>query len=270
VSGAFDLGWDPVGASAKFKVMSEDFLFALQTQRGGGLDTSQLSSLRSVSSWVDAVHAAHDLAIITIGGSSDQHWQYACSSTHRVAFTSRLIKFMVRNGFDGLDIDMEDDAITSRAAPVALWTRCARGIIEAAHASRTKAGGVPIVSEDVITNWEGPWIEPYQSMLDQINLMTYGDTCSSSTSCRSFASDVAATVRQLCPHGGSCDATAERRFALGVDVDYYPRTVSSCGYAAAYAKAKGYRGVFDWDLISDKRLGDFPCQTAIAAGAAAG
>ncbi len=263
-SAAFDLGWDPVGGAAPFKVMSEDFLFALQTERGSGLDTSQLSSIRSVPSWVGAVHRAHDLALVTIGGSSDQDWQYACSATDRATFVSHLVHYMVANGFDGVDIDMEDDHITSQAAPVALWTKCAEAIIGAAHAATTKAGHSPIVSEDVITNWEGPWIEPYQSKLDQINLMTYGDTCSSPTRCPAFAADVSATLRQLCPHGGSCVAAAKRRLLLGLDMDDDPRTKASCGYAATFAASHGYMGAFDWDLVSDKKLGGFPCQTAIA------
>ena len=265
VSGAFDLGWDPVGSSAPFTNMSQDFLFALQTENGSGLDSSELSAVPSVPSWVAAVHAAHDLAIITIGGSSDQNWQYACSGTYQSAFVSNLINFMVSNGFDGVDIDMEDDAITAEVPPVALWTGCAEAIIDAAHAATTQAGRSPIVSEDVITNWEGPWIQPYQSTLDQINLMTYGDTCSSSTSCASFASDIADTVSQLCPSGGSCDATTQSKFVLGLDMNDYPGSEFSCGYAAGYAKAHGYRGAFDWDLVSDEGLGGFPCQTAIEA-----
>lgn len=218
--------------------MGEDFLFALQTENGSGLDTSLLSSVPSASSWVNAVHASphtNDLAFITIGGSSDQNWQYACDSTNQSAFVSNLINYMVSNGFDGIDINVEDSNITAQTAPVALWTGCAEAIIKAAHAATTKAGHKPIVSEDVITNWEGPWIQPYESGLDQFNLMTYGDTCSSATSCPTFASDVSDTASQLCPSGGSCVSSVESHFMLGLDMSDNPSTESSCGYAAAYA-----------------------------------
>lgn len=248
--------------------MNEDFLFALQTENGSGLDTHLLSSVGSVTSWVNAVHASphtSDLAIITIGGSADQNWQYACDSTNQAAFVSNLVSYMVNNGFDGLDIDMEDDSITATSPPVPLWTGCAEAIITAAHAATTKAGHKPIVSEDVITNWEGPWLQPYESSIDQINLMSYGDTCTSATSCPSFASDVSATANQLCPGGGSCTTSAESRFVLGLDMSDNPSTEPSCSYAAAYAKTQGYMGAFDWELNADQTLGStFPCQTAIS------
>ena len=233
------------------------------TTDGSDLDVASqgISPDVNVPSWVSAVHAAGDLAIISIGGASDQNWEIACDNIYRSQFVANLIQYMVSNGFDGVDLDMEDSFYTAQGPPYQPWTTCADAIATAAHAT-TSAGHEPIVMEDVITNWEGSWVQPYVNDLDQINLMSYGDTCSSATSCPTFQTDATDTLNQVCPSGGACVATQAAKFTLGLDMADNPTTESSCGLAASYALAHGWRGVIVWELAATPTVTS--CLAAIA------
>jgi hypothetical protein len=235
----FDIGWDLAGANAPFADITQDNLFALQTENGTGLDTSFLNGV-NVPQWVQTVHSHNVLAMITIGGSSDQNWQNACTGSNRAGFVSNLVNYMQSNGFDGIDLDIEDDLWASVGPPDADMTACIEAISTAAKAVKTQAGNTPLISADVITNWEGPWFAPSQSSVDQFNLMTYGDTCT--PNCSSFQSDVDATVSQGLPMN---------KMVLGIDViDSYP-PAGDCGSIANYAQSNGLLGVMTWDINTD-------------------
>jgi hypothetical protein len=243
----FDLGWAPT-PHMPWADLTQAVLFALQTKKGPGLDASQLAGV-NVGSWVSAAHAHQVQAMITIGGSDDQTWQFACNTTNRAKFVSNLVHYTVNHGFDGIDIDIEDDLWASKGPPSAGQTTCARAIAKAAHAARSHAGKPLWVSEDVITNWQGSWIAPYASQIDQFNLMTYGDKLSK------LGSDVQATHRQGLPYS---------KMVIGVDVDDYAEPTGGCLPYATYAKQKGLNGAFVWDASSDWHKGANACLNALA------
>jgi hypothetical protein len=245
----FDLGWSPTSQMPWGDLTQAD-LFALQTRRGPGLDASELTGV-NVGQWVAAAHAHHVQAMITIGGSSDQHWQYACNATNRKTFVSNLVHYAVSRGFDGIDIDIEDNRWAAQGPPSSAQTTCARAISSAAHAAMSHAGKPLRVSEDVITNWQGSWIAPYASAIDQVNLMTYGDNLTA------LASDVQATHKQGLPYA---------KMVVGVDVDDYAEPRSGCGPFGRYAAQHGLMGAFVWDAVSDKTKAHNACMSALAAG----
>ena len=192
VSLGFDVACD-IATTTPWNDITQENLFTLQTTAGSALDTSgQCINSVNVPQWVANVHANHRQAMITIGGIADQHWEIACNDTYRSAFVKNLVTYMKSNAFDGIDLDIEDDAWAAQGPPSAPWTTCAEAIATAAHATTTAAGARPLISEDVTTNWMGSWIAPFQSYIDQFNLMTYGDSCANS--CTSFASDVQSTI----------------------------------------------------------------------------
>jgi hypothetical protein len=244
----FDLGWAPT-SQMPWSDLTQAELFALQTKKGPKLDTSELAGVK-VADWVAAAHAHHVQAMITIGGSSDQHWQYACNKTNRKRFVSNLVHYAVSHGFDGIDIDIEDNLWASRGPPAAGQTVCARAISVAAHAAISHAGEPLWVSEDVITNWQGSWIAPYVSVIDQLNLMTYGDNLTT------LASDVQATHNQGLPYS---------KMVVGIDVDDYAEPSGGCGPFAQYARQHQLLGAFVWDAVSDGTKADNACITALAA-----
>src|SRR5579871_2710170 len=244
VSVGFDVAFD-LAPSTPWADITQDDLFALETTAGSGLDTASESVDQvNVPQWVAAVHANHRLALITIGGIDDQHWQTACDSTYRSAFVANLVSYMKSNGFDGIDLDIEDDAWSAETAPVAAWDGCVQAIANAAHATTTAAGARPLVSEDVTTNWMGSYVADDVAYVDQFNLMTYGDTCVGG--CSTFASDVQDTYTQGLP---------KAKMVLGIDLIDSPSPQVSdpadCGSIASYAVQQGLMGTMVWDIHSD-------------------
>lgn len=246
---AFDLGWAP-SAHVPWDKLTQADLFALQTKKGTGLDKSELSGV-NVGQWVAAAHAHQVQAMIAIGGSSDQHWQYACNATNRKAFISNLVRYAVSHGFDGIDIDIEDGLWAKQGPPSAAQTRCVRAISAAAHAATSRAGKPLWVSEDVITNWQGSWLAPYVAALDQVNLMTYGDDL------KTLASDVQATHDQGVPYA---------KMVVGIDVDDYAEPSGGCGQFAQFASQHSLMGAFVWDAQSDDTKAGNACVNALAGG----
>lgn len=255
VSVAFDVAFD-LATATPWNDITEDNLFALETTAGSGLDTSSegISSM-NVPQWVANVHSHHRLALITIGGIDDQHWEIACDDTYRSAFVANLVNYMKTNGFDGIDLDIEDDKWSAEGPPSAAMTTCVEAIATATHAATTAAGARPVVTEDVTTPWMGSWIAPVQSYVDQFNLMTYGDTCANQ--CATFASDIQQTISQGLP---------KAKMVLGIDlIDSYP-PAGDCGNIANYAAQQGLAGVMVWDIHEDSVLhnGSFPCFDQLA------
>jgi chitinase len=253
---AFDIGWDLAGSATPYSDINQDDLFALQTENGTGLDTSFLTNV-NVPQWVSDAHAHNVQALITIGGSNDQNWQNACNSTNRAGFVSNLVNYMQSNGFDGIDLDIEDDVWTATGPPDSDMTACIEAISTAAKAVKTQAGNTPIISADVITNWEGPWYAPSQSYVDQFNLMTYGDTCT--PNCSSFQSDVDATYGQGIPLN---------KMVLGIDViDSYPPS-GDCGAISNYSAQNSLMGVMVWDINTDVTSHSSACLNQLAGASA--
>jgi Glycosyl hydrolases family 18 len=255
VSVGFDIAFD-LAAATPWNDITEDNLFAIQTTAGSSLNTTGegLSSV-NVPQWVANVHTHHRLALITIGGIADQHWEIACDDTYRSAFVTNLVNYMKSNGFDGIDLDIEDDTWSAQGPPSAAMTTCVKAITTAAHATTTASGARPLISEDVTTPWMGSWIAPFQSYVDQINLMTYGDTCANH--CSTFASDIQKTYSQGIP---------KAKMVLGIDlIDGYPAP-GDCGNIANYASQQGFAGVMVWDIHEDAVLhnGSFPCFDQLA------
>lgn len=251
----FDIAYD-LATAIPWNALTQVNLFALQTTAGSSLDTTGqgLGSV-NVPQWVANVHAHHRLALITIGGIADQHWEIACNNTYRSAFVKNLITYMQANGFDGIDLDIEDNVWSAQGPPSAAMTTCVEAIATAAHATTTAAGARPLISEDVTTPWMGSWVAPFQSYIDQFNLMTYGDTCANQ--CSTFVADIQQTASQGVP---------KDKMVLGIDlIDSYPPP-GDCGNIAHFAAQQGLAGVMVWDIHQDAALhnGSFPCFDQLA------
>jgi chitinase len=244
----FDIGWDQA-RTPPWADLTQVALFALETTNGPGLDTHFLTTV-NVPGWTAAAHAHGVTAFITIGGISDQNWENACNNTNRAQFVQNLVSYAVNNHFDGIDLDIEDNAWAAMTAPVAPWDTCVQAIATAAHAAGL------VVSEDVTTPWMGIDVAPTQSYVEQFNLMTYGDTCANG--CSSFGSDVRAMVSQ--------GLTGTSKFVLGIDDIDGPEP--DCAAVAGYAKAQGLAGVMIWDINTDQAVngGTYGCFNAAAGG----
>ena len=239
-----DLGWAPVPpANLPWNDLTQLILFNLATENGPGLDASNIADI-NVPAWVAAAHAHGVQAIIAIGGAGNDNWGNACSDSNRAQFVQNLVGFATSNGFDWIDLDIEDGPWSAQDPPVAAMTNCIEAISVAAHSAGL------LLSADVITNWQGPWYAPSQSYVDQYNLMTYGDNLAT------MQSDVADTIGQGLPAS---------KFVVGVDVDEHPQPPGGCAQFASYAAQAGLMGAFVWDAAADARSGN-ACADGLAAG----
>jgi GH18 family chitinase len=206
-----------------------------------------------VPNWVATVHAHPGTkAIIAIGGAGNDNWGYACNSTNRTQFVQNLLNFATSNGFDGIDLDIEDGPWSAQTPPVAAMNACIIAISNAAHAAGLWLSG------DVITNWQGPWWAPTAAYVDQYNLMTYGETVSQ------VQADVQTTISQGLPAA---------KFVIGVDVDnsdgsgFWPP--GGCAQFATYAKNASLMGSFVWDAAADYNQFNNACANGLASGSQA-
>jgi hypothetical protein len=126
----------------------------------------------NVASWVSTIHQHGKLAIISIGGSTDQDWANACSAANLPGFTTKLVNYMVSNGFDGVDLDIE--SLSGSGTQLSLWAACEQSIAQAAHNATTQAGSIPLVSTDVDQSWMDSAVSKFEQWPDQFNLMYYG------------------------------------------------------------------------------------------------
>ena len=240
-----DIGWAPVPpASLPWNDINQLILFNLATSNGPGLDAGNLWNV-NVPIWVATAHSHPGIrAIIAIGGAGNDNWSYACNNTNRAQFVQNLVGFATSNGFDGIDLDIEDGPWTRMTPPVAAMTACIQAISTAAHAAGLR------LSADVITNWEGPWYAPSQAYVDQFNLMTFGSDLAT------MQQDVADTIDQGLP---------AEKFVVGVDVDEHPQPPGGCAQFASYAAQAGLMGSFVWDAAADFHHGNI-CADGLAEG----
>src|SRR3954469_13061084 len=163
-----DVGWAP-SSNIPWNDLTQVDLFNLATTAGPALDKSNISNI-DVPAWVARAHSHGVKAKIQIGGEGNNNWGTACNDTNRAQFFQNLINFATTNKFDGVDLDIEDGPWSAIGPPNPAMTTCIEAISNAAHAAGL------MLSQDVITNWQGPWLAPSQAYVDQYQLMTFGDS----------------------------------------------------------------------------------------------
>jgi hypothetical protein len=220
------LGWAAdLGSNLPWNDMTWIDMFALKTTNGTALDASTNEVSRyNLPNWTAMVHS-HDIAgtstpeqaIISIGGSNDSDWQYACDSTNQAGFVQNLVNYTVSNGFDGVDLDIED----SGSLTASQLEGCVQAIATAAHAATTTEGKTPIVTEDMDQSLYNTM--PYStiqydiSYLDQVQLMYYGFNPSTDWNCGTGTpANTCAVVTQMVSNATNQGIPADK-LVLGMD-----------------------------------------------------
>jgi hypothetical protein len=256
----FWLGWD--GGHLKkipWKAVTQVDLFSLATCTGPGHPAAdctgpaslsvKFNGITGVRRFVSTVHRHGKLAMISIGGSTNPNWYYPCNPSDFAVFASNLVSYMKTNGFDGIDLDIEQDAGTGSPALTAADLRaCTQAVFDDAKATRTTLGRVPLVTSDVdpTTNFDiGQIQRPY---VDQFNAMSYGAS----------GRALAAQIRALETNSG----IPARRITAGLDIGDYPPPKSDCAGAARYAARTGLAGAMLWYGQADAPA--YACMRAIA------
>ncbi len=211
--------------------------------------SQEYNGVSNVSSFVNTVHQNGKLAIITIGGSTNPNWYYPCNSSDAATFAQNLVNYMQSNGFDGIDLDIEQDPTTgSPAFTTADLDACVEDIHNDADAVTTEEGHTPLITADVdpTTDFDiGADEAPY---VDQFNAMSYGAT----------GSTLATWIGNLESKSG----IPASEITEGVDIDDYPATRSDCGSNASWAASNGLAGAMLWFGQAD--ASSYECLDAVA------
>lgn len=212
--------------------------------------SQQFNGITNARSFVSTVHQHGKLAMISIGGSSNPNWYYPCRPGSVSAFARNLVDYMKSKGFDGIDLDIEQDATTGHPALTASDLRaCTRTVYEDARALKTARGSVPLITSDVdpTTNFDIGHIQnPY---VDQFNAMSYGARGST------LASQISALE--------SNSKIPASKITAGLDINDYPPPRSDCAGTARYAASRHLAGAMLWFGQADAPT--YSCLKAIAA-----
>jgi chitinase len=255
------LAWDPISlADLPWNAITQIDMFSLASctdtvTTSCPTPNSVNASLNSVSrnnlsQFVSTVHSHGRLAIITIGGSTNPDWGYACNPTDAPAFAQNLVNYAKSNGFDGVDLDIEQYPNTGQLTTAGL-TDCASDVYGDAHAAGL------LVTADVGAGYLDPTSAAMAPYIDQANLMSYGESLST----------IATNLARL-EKNANIPAS---KIVIGMESqgggDGYPEP--DCGAIAQYANsvAAGTAGVQMWELQADASeppAGTYPCLSAIA------
>ena len=136
-------------------VISPDGTF---TGEGNGITPSNAFAA------VRAAHAAGKKILISIGGAySDGSFSGATSRENRAGFVSRLLEFMNKYGYDGIDVDWEPIGSASSYL----------GFVRELRQKLTASGSGSLLTTAVMTGTDGSVLAEVAPYVDQINLMTY-------------------------------------------------------------------------------------------------
>jgi GH18 family chitinase len=195
--------------------------------------STEFNGVTNVASFVNTVHQHGKLAMITIGGSTNPNWFYPCNPSDVGAFASNLVSYMHTNGFDGIDLDIEQDANTGTPEfTAAELLACSQSVYEDAKALTTAQGGPPLVTSDVdpTTDFDIGQIEnPY---VEQFNAMSYGVN----------GLKLESQINALETQSGIPDS----KITAGIDIGDYPPPKSDCEGTASYAASSGLAGTMLW------------------------
>jgi hypothetical protein len=256
----FWLGWDR-GKLGRipWKAVTQVDLFSLATCVKAGDPAPDCTGPTSLSqqfngvthprSFVRMVHGHRKLAMISIGGSTNPNWYYACNPSDVTAFAAKLVAFMKSNGFDGIDLDIEQDPGAGNPVLTATDLRtCTETVYRDAKATRTSRGRRPLISSDVdpTTNFEIGRLQA--GYVDQFNAMSYGV----------HGSKLAAQISALETKSG----IAPRDITAGLDIGDYRTSASQCGGTARLARRKHLAGTMLWYGQADAPR--YSCLRAIA------
>ena len=139
--------------------------FSVVPRSDGSLNTAvNMLTPANVKAAVAAAHAAGKKIVFTVGGQDTrEQFEGAMSAPRRAAFVAALVRFMRDNGYDGIDVDMEE--LTARdAGDYARFIRELRADLDGFTPR-------PLLTAAVL--WLPGLFAQLAGEFDQINLMSY-------------------------------------------------------------------------------------------------
>jgi len=215
--------------------------------RNGGVVLAHSLTPAFMQAAVAVAHQHNVKIYIAVGGAEDNNFDAACNNTNRSTFINNLVSIMQTYGYDGIDLDIEQDFGSPNHID---YIACVQQL-------RTKLNAItprPGLSMAADPDWQAYMAATVAQYLDQINLMSYWtDVNGIGAKLDNFTSL------------GIPKSKLGVGFGLGDDggID---TTAAACNAKAKYVVNNGYGGVMEWILTDDQALhnGQTPCLTAVA------
>ena len=207
---------------------------------------------------VSEIHAAGKLALLDFGGqggTTAPGWTAACQSSNQSTFINALIGEMQKYGYDGLDIDMEEDP-TIAPWSMASWTSCMAALRAVINGVKTAAGNTPIMILDSVPDRQQNIAAAVAGDFDRVLIMGYQYGCGGDqTTCP----DIAHELNLF--HGAGVPVN-KLMVAQGLDPGPgYPSQLNpaNCGQESAFLKSQGAAGTGYWTMPSGDVNGQWTC-----------
>jgi chitinase len=152
-------------ANIDFEAVTHLVHFSVVPRPDGTLNSAvNMLTPANIAGAVAAAHNAGKRILFTVGGQDTREaFEGAIDSEHRTAFVAALVAFMRDNGYDGIDVDMED--VTPRdARDYARFIRQLRARLDVFDPR-------PMLTAAAL--WQPELFAELSGEFDQINLMTY-------------------------------------------------------------------------------------------------
>jgi len=196
---------------------------------------------------VAETHRQHRKILLSIGGAEDNNFDAACNATNRSRFIQNLVGVMQTYGYDGIDLDIEQDFGSPAHTD---YIACVAGV----RAALNRLTPRPALTMAADPDWQAYMAAPVAAYVDQINLMTYWN-------------DVNAIPSRLAKYTSLGVARSKLGVGLGLGSDGgIDTTAAACAAKTQYVLANGYGGLMEWLITDDKALhgGLTPCVDTIA------
>ncbi len=224
--------------------------FGMYPSADGGVGINDMQSAENARAQVTAAHMAGKKINLTIGGEGQgTGFVGAAGNRHRATFVRNIINTMQTYGYDGVDIDWEEQVPEHQGDYIALIQEL-RGMLNV-------LSPVSYLSVDVDTGQiPPPIVAQLYASVDSVNLM-------------SFRFD---GLDQVSAYTSAGVPAHKLILGIGLSADYVDKTVENVQTKVKLAKTKGLLGTLCWEIgnlktaKTDLRLQ--PLRRAVAGSAA--
>lgn len=235
------LPWKSITHLNHFSVMSS-------SARNGAVVLAHSLTPTFMQAAVAEAHKHNVKIYIAVGGAEDHNFDAACNNTNRTTFINNLISIMQTYGYDGIDLDIEQDFGSPDHTD---YIACVSQLRAALNTITPRPGLTMAADPD----WQAYMAVKVAQYLDQINLMSYWTN----------AAGMAAKMNNYTSLG-----IPKSKLGIGLglgDDGGIDTTAAACDAKTAFAANNGYGGVMEWMVTDDQRLhsGQTPCLDAVAA-----
>ena len=246
---AYYTGWEQIDyppSTLVWNAFTELIQFSLMSTNGS-VNLAHSLTPALMQDAVSAAHAHNKKILISIGGAEDVDFLAACNTTNRNTFITGLVGIMKQYGYDGIDLDIEQDFSSDYPDYIA----CVSGIRSALDQITPR----PMLTMAADPDWQAQMASQVAQYVDQINIMSYW-------------SDVTKLQTELSNYTSVGIPKNKIGIGFGVvksdnEVDW---DVTNCTAKANFAASNTYGGVMIWTINDDQisNNGQTPCLNVIA------